>query len=55
MQEISMNYPILLHYEIWYKNIKNTHTHTHTSNVIVFLTVSFTKIVKHEKIEIDTS
>jgi len=31
------------------------HTHTHTSNVIVFLTVSFTKIVKHEKIEIDTS
>ena len=33
----------------------HTYTHTHTSNVIVFLTVSFTKIVKHEKIEIDTS
>ena len=37
------------------ENSITLHTHTHTSNVIVFLTVSFTKIVKHEKIEIDTS
>ena len=37
------------------ENSITLYIHTHTSNVIVFLTVSFTKIVKHEKIEIDTS
>ena len=36
-------------------NVDESNITLHTSNVIVFLTVSFTKIVKHEKIEIDTS
>ena len=36
-------------------NVDESNITLHTRNVIVFLTVSFTKIVKHEKIEIDTS